>query len=150
MAHDHAHSQPHAHGQPHAHAGHEVPDAWHTHVEGEHMQAAHAENIQPGPVLVVGVGGFLIVVVTVVATVVFFNWTATSLSTARTENLEINQVGASKRLAAGQEFATYGVGDAQADLYRIPLAEARKKVLAAYAQRPSAPAASAPTPPAPR
>jgi hypothetical protein len=51
----------------------EEPDAWHSHLGEEPPQQAHAENINAPQVLIYGIAGFIIIVVCVVATIIYFN-----------------------------------------------------------------------------
>ncbi|MGQ0628049.1 MAG: hypothetical protein ACT4PL_08120, partial [Phycisphaerales bacterium] len=102
--------------------------------EGEHAQEAHAENVDVPQVIAVGIAGFMIIVVAVVATVIYFNWYNDALKIQRVERGDLFDSSvprvdheyseARKRLEAEQ--ANYGWVDGSTDIVRVPVAEAKK------------------------
>lgn len=64
---------------------HDVADQWHRHTPDEHPQKAHGENLAVGTVLLYGTVAFVLVVVSVVATIVYFYWYAEQYKIERVE-----------------------------------------------------------------
>lgn len=141
-----------SHSTNHAHETAVSPDgldAWHTHTAEERPQEAHAEQIDSKSVLVFGVGGFLIVVGAVVATVVYFNWYLTQMKTLRIEYPEkVATADLSKAppiqaeaLARRSEILDtqfkskqYAVTRPEVGTVRLPIEDAMKKVEDNYAK----------------
>ncbi len=131
---------------PHTPAVAETPDAWHTHGPHEKAQEAHGENVNTPMVLFFGTMAFLIIVVCVVATAIYFNWYATRLKIAREERFDLVEPNAAgvqsqynaMRADVSYQFTEFGWADATTNTYRIPLEKAREKVLSSYAPAPVA------------
>ena len=150
----------HGHHQ-HTTAVGEAPDQWHTHTAAEHVQTAHGENIKHLPVAIFGVGGFLIIAATVIATVVYFNNTRDRLFAERVEQeSRVQDVSLGEHdKVLNVEQKTYGLGGwvtPTSATYRMPLADARPRVIADYSPanrtpitpKPATPAAATPAAPA--
>lgn len=126
---------------PHTPAVSESPDAWHAHGPDEKAQEAHGENVNTPMVLFYGTMAFLIVVVCVVVTAIYFNWYATRLKIAREERFDLVEPNTASvqsqynamRADVNKQFTEFGWVDATTNTYRIPLEKARAKVLASYA-----------------
>lgn len=143
MAHAHAHADA-------SHAGHEGPDAWHTHAEGgPKPQEAHSEQIDHKSVLFFGVAGFLIIVGCILATVVYFNWYKNQLLTDRVEYLDKASAAApdakpqealhaealarrSNILDVQFKTRTFPVTNPETGSVRLPMDDAMKKTMDSY------------------
>jgi hypothetical protein len=146
----HAHASPaHAHGAPGFNADSDAPDAWHSHsAGGPRPQEAHSENIDIKSVVFFGVAGFLIVVVSVALTAVYFNWYKNQLFTARIENFDKQPVANDASQAKGlhvealarrsqileTQFKSrqFDTANPETKTVRIPMEDAFKKVSEKY------------------
>jgi hypothetical protein len=68
---------------------HEAADTWHQHSPEEHPQVAHGENLAVGTVLLYGTASFVLVVVSVVATIVYFYWYVEQYKIERVEHYDV-------------------------------------------------------------
>ncbi len=144
----HSHAS-HAHAATTVDTGVDAPDAWHSHSADEpRPQQAHSENIDIKSVVFFGVAGFLIVVVSVALTVVYFNWYKNQLFTARIENFDKQPVGKDAPQAKGlhvealarrsqiieTQFKSrqYDTANPETKTVRIPMEDAFKKVSEQY------------------
>lgn len=156
MAHGSKHSGHGGHGS-HAPTGavspdqHDAPDAWHTHTTSEPLpQHAHAENIDTRTVAIFGIGGFLLIVGAVLATVVYFNWYKNQLITQRVEfndpglapatgtrpeGLQDDALARRAKILEQQVTPNYAVTKPDTGAVRIPLPMAMKKIEERYGKR---------------
>lgn len=68
---------------------HDTEDAWHHHTADEHPQDAHGENVNVPQLLLYGTACFAIVVVSVVATAIYYYSYTHSIKIARSENFDL-------------------------------------------------------------
>jgi hypothetical protein len=116
---------------------HDGLDAWHSHSADEPKpQEAHAENIDAKQVFAFGIGGFVILVITIVLVIAYYGWYKTSLEVARVEGFaQISQAADTKRAQTPTKGdAKYDVIDQAKGVYMIPLDKAGEKVINAYGQ----------------
>ena len=88
----------------HTSEAHDSADAWHQHSADEHPQSAHGEVVAVPEVLAYGTVCFLIVVVAVVATAVYFFKYAAKLQTERGEQFDL-ATASDNPAAADPDFA---------------------------------------------
>jgi hypothetical protein len=123
----------------HTAPSHDHADAWHSHAPGELAPDARAEKVDVLQVLLFSVFGFLIIVVAVTATIVYFNWYTAKAQIARAEAPDLHDPNwkpqdkidaayTAYRTAAETEQSGYGWTDPENNKVRIPLKEAKARL----------------------
>lgn len=110
-------------------------DGWHTHTTDEPMpQPAHGEDTQGSRIFIIGTLGFLIIVVSVVATILYWNAYTTTAEYERVEMVDVHSEAIKQRdgLLAQLKQPVQYVKDA--NYIHVPQDEAIKKVLTKYAR----------------
>ncbi len=125
----------------HTPESHEAPDAWHSHTAGEQPHDAHAEKVDVPQVIAFGIAGFMLIVVAIVATVIYFNWYSTGMMIRKVEQGDLYDPKIArvdqpvseyrKRLEAEQDDT--GWANPDKNLARLPIDKAKKKVADALA-----------------
>lgn len=126
----------HGHGHDSGHSAHAGgTDAWHTHSATEAApQAATGETIKYGQVLFFGIAGFLIIVVCVVATVVYFNWYKTSLKAkVEEQDVRVHLEATAGKATVEAKLNEWGWADPAAGKVKRPITSAAEAVVKMYA-----------------
>lgn len=129
-----------------SHAGHGGGhDAWHHQTAPGEKAPVIGENVAVGQLLLYGFASFMIIVVSVVATIVYFYWYASHMTTDRVEQYDLAATNNKDKLQAvylehvekvENEFKEYGWRDDKN--VQIPLrgeGGAFDKVIAEYAKK---------------
>jgi len=134
-------------GTSHADSGH--ADSWHTHTEvqqvaghdGGHDRshgggASHGLHIQHMQVFLFSLAGFMLIVVTVVATTLYFNWYKSGLKFDREEMVKLHEPAIAARASVEGAMKGYSASDIEPGKVRIPMDKAKERVIQLY-NRPS-------------
>jgi hypothetical protein len=131
---------------------HDAPDAWHRHTADEKPQHAHGEAANAHVIIFVGVGSFVLIILTVVITYAYYTWYTTRLL-AEGENTVgfVEGDSAAYKARAQADLQHYNWVDPNPPLVpvgtvQIPIDKAMDKVVARYTQAPSATPRSQNTP----
>jgi hypothetical protein len=124
----------HAHGHDAQHAPAGGLDAWHTHSATEAApQASTGETIKYGQVLFFGIAGFLVIVVAVVATVVYFNWYKTKLmAKVEEQDVRVHVDAAARKATVDARLNEWGWADPAAGKVKRPITNAAEAVVKFY------------------
>ena len=101
-------------------------------------QQGTGNNIAHMQVFLFGLGGFLVIVVAVVATYIYFGWYGTSLKFSREEMMiqSHNPAIDARKDVLDRTFTTFSVADAAAGKIRVPISLAMDRVALQYGKRP--------------
>jgi len=83
-------------------------------------------------VFLFSLAGFLLIVVAVVATTLYFNWYKTSLKFEREEMVKLHEPAVAARAAVVGAMKDYSASDVEPGKVRIPIDKAKERVIQLY------------------